>query len=372
MKTDCTSVGGVMDGKLTDELRDEWDALAERVGTVFSSRPSYAMNAPRPAGSELVFVQIRRDMRLVALAPMFVTRLGPLKVAKILGAGQGVPTELLSEDDASSHALWDAVEGSGLLFYADSMIDDRTAVVALGTHPRWRSESIVRERVPVIEVPVGSTAGHVRGRNSLKRLGKYRRQAERAGTPLTIETVRDAEHFERRWEDISRLAAASTHRTDRTDYLAEQSPADASASAKDFLAREAAAGRLALSGVSVQGQWRAHQICVRTGARLEAWLTHYDPEVAKYQPGHQMMEWFVQTHDELDVTVLDLGVGVNDIKRSWSTSSYDVLAVVGVPARTRGSRILVGLLRRWELSPGFAHARKVGYSVLSRLRQSTN
>ncbi|MFI8565676.1 GNAT family N-acetyltransferase [Rhodococcus sp. NPDC078407] len=372
METDYASVRGVVDGNLTDELCEEWDALAERVGTVFSSRPSYALNAPRPAGSELVVVQVRRGVRLVALAPMFVTKLGPLTVAKVLGAGQGVPTELLSEDDASSYALWDAIADRGLAFYADSMIGNRTAVAALGAHPRWSSEAIVRERVPVIDVPEGSTAGHVRGRSSLKRLGKYRRQAERAGTPLTMEAVRDAAHFERRWDDISRLAAASTHRTDRTDYLAEQSPADPSASAKDFLAREAAAGRLALSGVSVDGQWRAHQICVRTGARLEAWLTHYDPEVAKYQPGHQMMEWFVQTHDELDVTVLDLGVGVNDIKKSWSTSSYEVLAVVGVPARTVRSRALVGVLRRWELSPRFAHARRVGYAALSRLRQARN
>ncbi|MDV8056357.1 GNAT family N-acetyltransferase [Rhodococcus sp. IEGM 1343] len=372
METDYEPIIGAVDRTLSDELRDEWDALAERVGTVFSSRRSYALNAPRPAGSELVFVHVRRGTRLVALAPMFVTRLGPLKVAKILGAGQGVPTELLSEDDASSRVLWDAVDRCGLIFYADSMIGDRNAVEALGAHQRWRSESIVRERVPVIDVPEGSTARDVRGHSSLKRLGKYRRQAERAGSPLTMETIRDAKHFERRWADISRLAAASTLHSDRTDYLAEESPADPSASAKDFLAREAAAGRLTLSGVSVEGRWRAHQICVRTGARLEAWLTHYDPEVAKYQPGHQMMEWFVQSHDELDVTVLDLGVGVNDIKKSWSTSGYDVLAVVGVPTRMVGSRILVGLVRRWELSPGFAHARRVGYAALSRLRPSTH
>ncbi|MDV8023446.1 GNAT family N-acetyltransferase [Rhodococcus sp. IEGM 1330] len=372
MKTDCETTHAAVDRELTEGLREDWDALAERVGTVFSSRPSYAANAPRPAGSELVFVHIRRGLRVVALAPMFVTRLGPLKVAKILGAGQGVPTELLSEDDASSRALWDAIDDCGLIFYADSMIDNRIAVEALGAHPRWRSESIVRERVPVIDMPAGSTARDVRGHSSLKRLGKYRRQAERAGSPLTMETVRDAEHFERRWQDISRLAAESTDKTDRTDYLAEESPADHSTSAKDFLAREAAAGRLALSGVSVEGQWRAHQICLRTGARLEAWLTHYDPKVAKYQPGHQMMEWFVQTHDELDVTVLDLGVGVNDIKQSWSTSGYDVLAVVAVPTRMVGARFLVGLLRRWELSPRFAHARKVGYAMLSRLRPSTN
>ncbi|MGV8875813.1 MAG: GNAT family N-acetyltransferase [Rhodococcus sp. (in: high G+C Gram-positive bacteria)] len=372
MKTDCKTVSAVVDGELTEQLREEWDALAERVGTVFSSRPSYALNAPRPAGSELVMVRIHRGERLVALAPMFVTRLGPLSVAKILGAGQGVPTELLSEDDESSRALWDAIEDRNLIFYADSMADNQIAVRALGAHSRWRSESIVRERVPVIDVPTGSTARDVRGHSSLKRLGKYRRQAERAGSPLTMETVRDAEHFERRWEDISRLAAASTHKTDRTDYLAEESPADPSASAKDFLAREAAAGRLALSGVSVEGKWYAHQICVRTGARLEAWLTHYDPEVAKYQPGHQMMEWFVATHDELDVTVLDLGVGVNDIKKSWSTSGYDVLAIVAVPRRTVGARLLVGFLLRWELSPGFAKARKVGYAALSRLRPSTH
>jgi len=372
MKTDCEPLCGGMDTRLTDELSDEWDALAERVGTVFSSRPGYALNAPRPAGSELAFVHVRRGGRLVALAPMFVTRVGPVKVAKILGTGQGVPTELLSEDDASSRVLWDSIDDYGLIYYADSMIDNRTAIEALGAHPRWRSDSLVRERVPVIDVPPGSTARDVRGHKSLKRLEKYRRQAERSGSPLVVETIRDAEHLELRWADISRLAAASTRHTDRTDYLAEKSPADPSASAKAFLLGEAAAGRLALVGVSVDGRWCAHEICIRTGSRLESWLTHHDPAVAKYQPGHQMVEWLIQTHDELDVTVLDQGVGVNDNKKAWSTSGYDVLAVVGVPSRTVGSPILVDLLLRWELSPRVAYARKVAYAVLSRLRPSNN
>lgn len=85
-----------------------------------------------------------------------------------------------------------------------------------------------------------------------------------------------------------------------------------------------------------------------------------------------MVEWLIQTHDELDVTVLDQGVGVNDNKKAWSTSGYDVLAVVGVPSRTVGSPILVDLLLRWELSPRVAYARKVAYAVLSRLRPSNN
>lgn len=359
MKTSIETLSVSVTHALTDELRADWQDLADRVGTVFSSPPNFAENVPRPRRSKLLFVEVRRDGTLVALAPFFVVKLGPFEIAQPLGAGRGVPTEFLSVDDEASDALWSEVANRDLVLVADSMAGSGSAMRRLQHHSQLTSEATAREQVPVIDVPQGSSAKDIRSGKSLKRLRRHRKQLSEIGTPMRFELIGDVEHLDRRWDDIVRVATAATALNKRTNYLTEGSPLA-------FLRAEADAGRLSIVGLTVGGEWRAHEIGIRTGRRIEGWLTHHDEAVRKFQPGHQMTEYFVESHDELGATVLDRGLGVNDIKKSWLTASYDVYAIAAGPRRRMSARLLTRLLLQWELSTTVAHARRIRKKLPSR------
>lgn len=336
---------------MSARLHSEWSALAGQVGTVFSSRPSFGLNAPCNSNGTLRFVEVRRGGDLVAFAPLCVTSLGPVKIARPLGVGQGVPTELLAVDDDASVELWDAIAGLDALVFADSMVDDRN-LRSLRRHPAFSARVVSRERVPLIQVPEGVSPRDLRSTKTLKRLRQYRNQLSRSGTPMCIEVIEDVEHLDQRWNDISTLAAAATERSRYVNFLRN-------GMAMEFLRAEAAAGRLIIAGLTVGGRWMAHDIGIRTGDRIEAWLTHHDRRVRRFEPGHQMIEWFVEAHDDLGVTVLDQGLGVNEIKKSWTNADYGVYAIAASPKSGLLAKVMIDTLMAWELSPAVAHARRI-------------
>lgn len=331
-------------------ILSEWHELADRVGTVFSSRPGFVLNVVEATALECVFVVVRRGGRLVALAPLSLVRRGPLTLAKVVGTNLGVPLEFLSEDDEASDALLAAIAAQGYMLSADSLIAGEQTVQRLTEHPSWLVHSPVRERIPVIALKAGQTAAAIRGAKSLKRLRQYRKSAE----SFAIEVVDSVDQLEKRWQDILRVAADAISGTSKVNYLVSPD----GEFAKDFLLHEARNGRLCIAGVVIDGVWRAHEIGIRTGSRMEGWLTHYDPAIAKWQPGHQLIEWFANNHDGLGVNELDQGVGVNQIKTTWTTAGYEVLRVSAVPRSWVLSGLLIQVLRR--LPP-----------VLSCLRKST-
>ncbi len=294
-----------------------------------------------------MIVTVRRDGRLTGCLPLSLERVGPLSIATLAGSHRGVPLEILAESDADVDALWGVVADLGLFFQTDALRASDAGLAGLFRNPQWRSSSRPGEHVPVIEVPCGSTATDIRSRRSLKRLRQYRSELLKRGGTLEIEVIDSVDHLDRRWPEISRLAEESTRIHDRVNYLAEVNHR----LVRDFLRGEARAGRLTVAGLVINGQWGAQEIGIRTGERMEGWLGHYDKQFAQCQPGHQIVEWFVNMHDVLGVRELDQGVGASEFKKVWANAGYDVISVVAVPRRLPASKILVAAADRWVNSP---------------------
>lgn len=357
-----TSIPTVLVKVYTDPepILDQWHDLADRVGTVFSSRPSFVRSVARSSGAEGEYVVVFRDGHVTALAPVSIKRRGPVKLATIIGANLGVPLEILSEDAESTDALFTAIASRGYMLSADSMIADRSAIDRLRRHPSWTVNIHVRERVPVIDIPVGRGASYIRGSKSLKRLERYRRRVADASS-LRFEVITDVAHLDARWHDIISVAADAVYGTDRVNYLVPPH----GGFAREFLRAEAQAGKLLVTGLVVDGVWTAHEIDLRTGDRLEGWLTHYDARVSQLQPGHQLTRWFADNHDDLGVVQLDRGVGVNAIKSVWAKSGYDVSKVSAVPSAWALSGFLARALEYY--APTVSYLRDTALAPLRRL-----
>ncbi|WP_338888954.1 GNAT family N-acetyltransferase [Rhodococcus sovatensis] len=301
----------------------EWHELAERVGTVFSSRPGFVSNVVEATALACEYVEVRRGGRLAALAALSKFKRGPFTLAKVVGTGLGVPLEILSDGPEASDALLRAIADQGYMLSADSMIANDLTMQRLLMHASWNVHAPIRESVPVLELADGQKASSIRSAKSLKRLRQYRRGV----TAFDVEMVTGVEHLESRWADIERVAASAVERNGRVNYLVPPH----GEFAKSFLLSEARAGTLCVIGLVIDGVWSAHEVGLRTGTRMEGWLTHYDAGIGKLQPGHQMIEWFADHHDELGVRWLDQGVGINRIKTTWANSGYDVLRLSAVP-----------------------------------------
>ncbi|MGA9872644.1 MAG: GNAT family N-acetyltransferase [Rhodococcus sp. (in: high G+C Gram-positive bacteria)] len=363
MKT-CVATVAVRTYADSDAIHAEWERLAERVGTVFSSKPSFVRNVVRAQALNVEYVTVHRDDRLVALAPLFKVRRGPVVVAKIVGTNLGVPLELLSEDDDSSDRLLAAIASRGYMLSADSLIGGERTVKSLIGHRAWTVKAEVRERVPVVRVQAGRGASDIRGKKSLKRLRQYRNEIGRHST-LRYEVISDRAHLDERWKDITALAAKAVEKSDKVNYLVSPH----GEFALDFLRDEASAGALCIAGLVVDDVWVAHEIGIRTRNRMEGWLTHYDSRFAKLQPGHQLIEWFVDNHDALGVSELDQGVGVNEIKSAWAKSGYDVLTVSAVPRSWKMSEVWARALSTY--APAVSYVRNAVWSTFGRFKSST-
>lgn len=75
---------------------------------------------------------------------------------------------------------------------------------------------------------------------------------------------------------------------------------------------------------------------VTTGDRAEGWFTCHDPEFRELIPGHQLIEYLIDHHDELGVTFIDEMIGASPYKLDWQTGGYRVGTMRAVPIRPGG------------------------------------
>lgn len=331
-------------GARLDRLVPEWDRLAAEHGRSFVSRPSYGLAWFDSLGhGELHVVALRRDGVLVALAPLHRRILLGQPVLRWLGHGLGTVGETLVADADAANELWTALAELGDTLQLTHVRPDDPAVLALRRHPRWSTHLVVENRCPVVPMPAGGTARDLRGKDTLRRLRRYRQALQREGRPFDVEVVDDVAGLRRRWPDIAAAAAAADAGRHRENLCGP--PYDSFTYA--VLEAEAAAGNLLIIGALAGDRWVAHNIDVRTGRTLETWLTRLHPEYTKYSLGHLLTEWAVDHHDELGVDFFDLMLGENAIKLAWSPGGYDVATLTAAPAglgRARARLALAGTL----------------------------
>lgn len=338
-------------GVQLDQLIPEWTALAAAHGRTFYGRPWYSLSWWAKIGrGELAVFCVRRNGRLVALAPLHRRRLLGQEVLRLLGHGLGTIGEVLVEDAAAAQALWDAVADDGAALQLTHVRPADVAILALRRHPRWSDHIVIDDRCPVMHLPPGATARDLRGQQTLRRLARYRASLERAGTPFAVEVVDDTAGLQRRWPDMVRVAAAADAGRDRLNLFAPPW----AAFSRSFLEGEAANGTLLIIGATVGGRWVAHEVGFRRGSTSAQWVSRFDPAYTTESPGHLIREWLVDHHDELGLDTIDSLLGESTFKMRWTRDGYDVATVTAAPthlslvrARLAVACALGNVARRW-------------------------
>jgi CelD/BcsL family acetyltransferase involved in cellulose biosynthesis len=355
-----------------ETIRADWERLAARAGTRMSSRFLYAVGAHNIDGNgSFLLVAVYRGSEMVALAPFAVRRMLTVEVVRLLGHGRGVIGEILADDADAARALWRAVADRGLVLHADLVVGSDVAVSALLDDPRWNCVVRVRDTHLSVDVPEGTVPADIRSARSLKRLRSYRTALSRSGSSLEFEQLTTPADVDRRWSDLCVVAAIGTSGRDRVNFLAPPNEQFV----YRFLRAEAELGRLVILGLVIDGVWCAHDVSVRTGNRLEGWVTHYRPECAHTQPGHQMMEWLVAQRKELAVDVLDMGIGPTDLKLVWANNRTPVVTITGVQSGRIGARAIVRAIETWESGSLVSRSRNLrdkARAVLRRGREAVD
>lgn len=320
-----------------DQLRREWHALAEDVGTRFASRPSYGLSWHRHLGrGPLRVATVHRDERLVALAPLHQRRRLGVRVLRLLGHGLGTVGEFLAADDEAMRELLSGLATTGGVLELTHLPESSPLLAAILADDSWTASFAIDDHCPVIDLPEGVRASDLRSRSTLSRAASTRRKLAREGKELEIETVRTRREFDARWPDIVDTAALA--QSDSGDERLNLCAPPHDAFTEEFLREEAANGHLLLWGGTFGGRWGSQFATLRTGSTAELWFTRFDPEHGRARPGHLLIESICDQHDEVGVTEVDLLIGRSGYKKDWQTSEYRVGTLVATPAGNRTAR----------------------------------
>lgn len=324
-----TVIFEIHDEESSESLVPEWAEFADRSNGRLATRPAYALGWSRNLGrGRLAVCTVRRDGRLVALAPLHLrNRLGT-PVLRMPAHGLGTVGTFLSADAPALAALLDGIADRNMALHLDFVRLDDPLVAALRASSRWSTRIAHDDVCLTVDVPPGSGAEALRGKRTLKTLGRLARSLDREGTPMGVEIVRDAEHLAARWPDIVDVAAAADENSGRDNFCG---PPIASFS-RPLLDAEARAGRLLVAGLLIGGRWCAHEIMFRTGTTAEMWMGRFHPDVRRRQPGQLLQRWLADHHDELGIERFDYLLGDSEFKAQWANGRYRVGSIVAVPS----------------------------------------
>ncbi|WP_407924176.1 GNAT family N-acetyltransferase [Corynebacterium occultum] len=308
----------------------EWEELAARRGTRFSSRPAYAWTWFETLGKgELALATLHRDGRLVALLPLHSRRRLGITVHRLLGHGLGTIGEALAAD---AEALKDLVAGlrqQGVLLELTHVPEDSPLLAELLVGDGWMVDYQRDETCPVMMLPEGSTAQDLRSKKTLKRLRVSRDAISRDHGPVEFGVIRTPAGLAACWPEIIAVtkAAREADEENKLNLLA----GEYSEFGRRFLGEEAESGNLLLLLLRVDRKLVAVEVQLRTGQREEAWYIRYDPAFAKLAPGHQLLEFLADNHDELGVYESDQMIGTSSYKMDWQNATYEVGTVCASP-----------------------------------------
>lgn len=312
------------------EFEAEWEDLAKRRSTRFSSRPSYGLSWFRALGKgDLAVATVHRGKRLTALLPLHARNRAGITVHRLLGHGRGTVGEALAEDTESLGELVEGLHAAGVVLELTHLPEDSPLTTALVDHGGWAVEYETDEYCPVLELPPGSTPRDIRSGKTLRRFRIARERAREKFGPVGFVVVRTPEELQAAWPEMVRVSRLSSEEDPdgRLNLLGDGH----AEFAEHFLTREAEDGHLLVVGLTVDSTWVALNITFQTGGRVEGWFTRFDPAYGKLLPGHQMLEHLVGLHDDMGFTVVDEMIGRGAYKQDWQTSEYRVGTVVAAP-----------------------------------------
>jgi len=283
-------------------LRADWSGLLVAAGAYsVSLTPGYIEAAweatPKPQGSALALITVRRGERLVGLWPLHVQRRGGATEAIHIGAGYGggYSAPLIAEDDEPA-AIAD------LMLTRALRLADHLSVLAISVESPVAAairERIKRRYSNDLLSPVVTLEGFDGLDSWLATKSSSFRQELRAGRKKLA--ARGRFEFERMvgaedgtvlvdWLFCTKRAWAADRHINDSNIL--KGPAEAVF--KALLTREPvtdpACGDVRGYALRLDGRIIAGCINFHSPGRLEYVMTAFDPEWRKYAPGHLMVE----------------------------------------------------------------------------------
>ncbi|MGP6175233.1 GNAT family N-acetyltransferase [Corynebacterium sp. A21] len=315
---------------LSPELKRQWAELGEQVSTKFASRPSYAWTWFETLGKgELALATVHRGNRLVALLPLHTRKRAGITSHRWLGHGLGTIGEALFVDKSALGSLVSGIRDAGVLLELTHTPADSPLLAELLASGDWIVDFRSDERCPVTDLPPGSRARDFRSKKTLKRLRVARDAMARDIGPVEFEVIRTPAELAARWEEIVRVTevAREADESGKLNLLAGAY----GEFGRRFLQEEAANGHLLLLGLRVDSTMVAIDVQFQSGDREEAWYTRFDPDFGKLAPGHQMIEFLADHHDDYGIYQSDQLIGQSSYKVDWQTSDYEVGTIFATP-----------------------------------------
>jgi CelD/BcsL family acetyltransferase involved in cellulose biosynthesis len=355
----------VTDDPGLDALAPEWDELladseAPTVFLTFAWISAWRQTLGRRAA---LLVGTARDPgtgELLGIAPFAVEQrsAGPLRITVLVMAGSGaaapdhldlivrhghphVAASLWSE--IRSLRTWDLIDLDGL------RSGSRLAGLA-ARRTADRDRRVRRTPCPVLGLP--GTWEQYRaslGKNLRQNLGRYRRKLEREiGRPTERLVLEPGEAA----DTVERLAGfhqqVRTARGDRGSY-ADPAMVDFH---RELAVRFLESGRLRLHRLDVAGELAAAISCFRYGDTISFYSTGYDPRLAAYGPGREVMAASIRSAIAEGAETYDFLRGDEPHKRSWGAlPAFD--EAIRMPIGARGHFVVQAAAVARPLRAGF-------------------
>jgi CelD/BcsL family acetyltransferase involved in cellulose biosynthesis len=277
------------DASAFDALRDEWDDLLERSDASVFQSWEWLSSCRRHLSPRhgLYIVAVRDNSRLLGLAPMETTLLGPgMRRLRFIGTGPTDYLDFILDRERAGEVLSAILEHLGSSGRPWAALDLQQVPEESLTWRRWRdwrpqgfvTRDVVQEVCPFL--PMEDTWEATVSKRRRSNLSYYRRLAERE-CDASFATVK-AEELPEALEALFRLHAARWRRRKLPGVLA--------GSRKQAFHREVAAlaqarGWLRLYAARFNGRYESLLYCLVWRDRSYYYMGGWNPDLARYSLG---------------------------------------------------------------------------------------
>jgi CelD/BcsL family acetyltransferase involved in cellulose biosynthesis len=327
-------------------IEQEWDALARRTSAQPFGLPALALAWWRRLGKgELRIVTVRSAAgELVGVAPLHERRIGGFGVVRPLGHGMGAIASPLSapvKADVDGLLVGAALgDGSRAVHCADLAHGD-PALRSARRNPDLAVHATLHDECPVIDFAGAQSAEALLGGPAFSGVRKQLNRTDRdlAGRSVDVHQATGRDEVLAAFAEVRSLYDCAEEARPRL-HLGRGVHGEFFGEALASLAER---GQVAFLVLRIDGAAAAFDVLVRNGRTAYAILGRMHPDAASWSPGHLLLRAGIDWALASGLDRIDLQLGADQYKTSWSTGSYDTFeVVVSEPRSLLGARLLLG------------------------------
>ncbi len=302
-------------------LRDEWDELADRIGSGPFVRPGWFEAWAGAFGKRpLQVLAVRADGRLAAVMPFVRARAGMVAPTNwhtpVFGA--------VADSQGALDALADALLGRGAARVDLGQVDAADPLLAAMRRAAERGGHRVVERTAMRSPYIRLDADFDAYRAGLAR--KMRKELGRLGRRLADEGQVEyefADGSERLEQLLEEGFAVEGSGWKSEGGSAIVSRADTHGFYRDVARSAATRGTLVLAFLRLDGSALAFDLCIEQSGACNVLKGGFDPEYRRFGPGTLLTEASIARAYERGLASFELLGAEDEYKRAWTSSSRE-------------------------------------------------